>query len=153
MIFLSRNIKLLTILLIILIIVVGLFAYFSLFYRDSITVGTTEFTLPAGYHEDGFNQFGAVAATNGENSIFLLEYNDTDENKHIQDYLDYKNGSKESVSISKFNVNNKTIYKTNNIENPTNVHYWFVKGNKSYEVYNWDNNPHMDNIVMDLFNN
>ena len=152
MIFLSKKLKLLVVLLILIIIFGGFIIYSTFFNQETVKVGTTEFVLPSGYHEGDLNDFGAVSVSNGTNTVYLLEYNGSDEVKYVNKYLDFKKGSNESISISQFNSGNTTIYKTNNVNDTKNVHYWFAKGNKSYEIYTWDVNPEMDNIVMHFYN-
>lgn len=150
--FLSRNIKLLSIILIILIVLGGSIIYLTFFNYNTAKVGSSELTLPKGYYEDGVNEYGAVRITNGRNEVFLLEFNDTDAYKHANDYVNSKNGTNESVYLSKFEIADGTIYKSSNFQKQSNVHYWFEKGDKSYEVYKWDGNPKMDDIVMFFYN-
>lgn len=149
---LKRNLKLAILILILVLLIGGFIVYFNFFNYDTVKVGTTEFILPEGYHDDGFNEFGAVSITNGKNHIFLIEFNDTDEYKHANEYLKSKADTNETLYLSKFDMGNRTLYKSSNSEKPSNVHYWFEKGNKSYEIYKWDGNPNMDNIVLDFFN-
>lgn len=149
---LSRKLKLLVLLLIIVILIGGLFVYLNFFNYETVKVGSSELVLPKGYHDDGFNEFGAVSITNGRNHIFLLEFNDTDAYKHANEYLLSKNDTNESVYLTQFDLGNRTIYKSTNFQKSSNVHYWFEKGNKSYEIYKWDGNPKMDDIVMFFFN-
>ena len=150
--FLNKNIKILSIVLIILILLAGCIIYFSFFNFNTAKVGSSELVLPKGYYEDGVNEFGAVRITDGRNEVFLIEFNDTDAYRHAQEYVDSKNGTGESVYLSQFDIDNRTIYKSSNFQKSSNVHYWFEKGNKSYEVYKWDGNPKMDDIAMFFFN-
>ena len=138
--------------LIALLLIGGFLVYSTFFNYNTVKVGSTEFILPKGYHDDGFNEFGAVSVTNGKNHVFLIEFNDTDAYKHAKEYVDSKNQTNEFVSLSHFGEGNGTIYKSNNFQKQSNEHYWFAKGNKSFEIYKWDGNPKMDEIVMHFYN-
>lgn len=150
--FLNRNIKLLSIILIILVILGGFIVYNHLFTYNTAKVGSTELTLPHGYYEDGLNKFGAVQATDGKNHIFLLEFNDADAKKHAKEYIKSQKGTNDTVTLSQFVIDGKTIYKSTSVKRPQTSHYWFEKDNKTYEVYKWDKNPKMDELVMFLSN-
>ena len=54
------------------------------------------------------------------------------------------------MEVINFTIDNNVIQKSINSNNNFNVHYWFVKNGKSYEIYKWDDNPKMDYIVNDL---
>lgn len=126
--------------------------YFNFFSHNTVKVGSSELTLPDGYYDDGFNKFGDVQITDGKHPIYLIEYNDTDANKHAQEYLASQKGTNESVTLSQFDIDGRTIYKSSSDKRPSTVHYWFEKGNKSYEIYKWNQNPKMDELVMFFYN-
>lgn len=119
-------------------------------FDSKIKVGDTDFKLPDGYHEGKMNKFGAVNITNGTNSIFLFEQDDANIQKYINNYKKEIQKQNQSMTIKNFTIDNIVIYKTNNNNNPNTIHYWFVKNNKTYDVYTWDGNKDMDSIVINL---
>lgn len=136
---------------ILLIIIVGFIGYnvFNTSNQDNtIKVGKTTFYLPGGFYEGSSDDSGVMNITNGENTIFLSEYNDTNIQKHIEDYEIYIANKNQTMEVNNFTIDNIVIYRTDNIDNPNNVHYWFTKNNNTYEVYKWDNNDNMDSLVI-----
>lgn len=136
----------------IVIIGIGIFEYGNEFTNKYVQVGSTSFKLPNGYYEGIPNEFGSINITDGEHSIFLMEYNDSDVMEHIYDYQQFIKNKNQSMKIMNYTIENISMYKSYNINNSYNVHYWFVKNNKTYNVYKWDENPKMDGIVFDLIN-
>lgn len=134
----------------IVIIGIGIFEYDNGFNNNYVKVGSTNFKFPNGYHEGTPNDLGAINITNGEYSIFLVEYNDTNVKKHIDDYEQFIKRKNQSMSIMNYTIDNAVIYKSDNLNNHYNVHYWIVKNNKTYDIYKWDENPKIDYIVSDL---
>lgn len=130
----------------------GSLIYSNYMIKDTVKVGTAEFNLPNGYKEGELNEFGAVSISNGTNTVYLSEYNSSDPQESINQYLNIKKGDNMSVYITEFDVSGSKIYKTKNLNETKNTHYWFVKDNKTYEIYSWAENPEMDNIVMEFIN-
>lgn len=122
------------------------------FYNQEkiINVGSAEFTMPEGFEEGPMNEFGAKSITNGTNTIYLFENNDSDINKHIESYKAMIKDKNETMYITNFTFDGVLIYKTDNIDNPATDHYWFVKNGKTYDIYKWDRNENMDSMVIDL---
>ncbi|MBQ2832677.1 hypothetical protein [Methanobrevibacter sp.] len=117
--------------------------------QETVLVGSSNFTLPEGYHEGESNSYGDVNITNGEISIFLLEYHDSDLNKHIGDYNNSINDENQTLSLTNFTYNNIMVYKAINNAHPNTVHYWYVCNNKTYSIYSWDYG-NLDDIVTEL---
>lgn len=141
------------ILVVIILLVIGFAVYnFHFSQAKTLTVGNCSFDMPEGYFENGTNAFCATTITNGDNNIFIEEHNGNDINKFIKEYEDYLKELNDSTKIQKLNIDGMDIYKTVNKNNPNTVHYWFVKGNNAYNIYKWDHNDKMDNIVMNLIN-
>ena len=142
--------------LIILIVVIILLLFGFIMYASpfsqakTLTVGNCTFDMPDGYSENGTNKYGATAITNGTNTIFLLEQNSSDVNKYVKEYEMSIKDKNESMKIQNLTIDGVKIYKTDNKDNPNTVHYWFVKGNHTYDIYKWDANKKMDNTVMNL---
>ena len=118
---------------------------------STFKVGATTFNMPDGYHEGTPNEFGATNITNGTNSIFIVENNDSNIMSYITEYENYINNSRhQSMSIVNFTIDNTQIYKTDNKDDPNIIHYWFVKNKKTYDIYTWDGNKKMDSIVINM---
>ena len=117
---------------------------------ETFTVGNCTFDMPEGYSLNGTNKFCATAITDGENTIFILEQNSSNVNKYIKEYENQIKEKNESMKIQNMTIDDMKIYKTDNKDNPNTVHYWFVKGKNTYDIYKWDNNKKMDSIVIDL---
>lgn len=131
---------------------IGFFAFNGTLNSDNtFKVGSSTFKLPDGYVEGSPNQYGAQSITDGKYSVFLMEYDDTDVSKHIDEYNgDFVKNKNQTIEIINFTIDDNVIQKSYNAHNQNNVHYWFVKNGKSYEIYKWDDNPKMDYIVNDL---
>lgn len=131
---------------------IGFFTFNGTFSSNNIFhVGSTTFKLPDGYVEGSPNQYGAQSITDGKYSVFLIEYDDTNVSKHINDYDEkFVKNKNQTIEIINFTIDDNVIQKSHNAHNQNNVHYWFVKNGKSYEIYKWDDNPKMDYIVNDL---
>lgn len=140
--------KLLAILAIVLILIVGFCAYEGL-SNQHFKVGSATFDMPKGYHEGTPNYLGSVNITKANHTIFFTEYNDSNVTKHINDYkkLILKDRN-QTVVISNYTIGGNLIYKGVVKENPTVMHSWFVKNNKTYDIYTWDGDDNLDNIVI-----
>ena len=106
--------------------------------------------MPEGYHIGEKNTFGAISITNESNTIFLLENNGTNVQGYIDIYRKILIDKNESINITCFNIDNMEIYKIISLNNTQNIHYYFIKNNKTYDVYTWDGNPKMDSTVIKL---
>lgn len=145
----TKKSYLIIIIIIVIILILGFCIYSDLF-NQKIKVGTTNFNMPNGYHEGALNEFGAINITNGTNSIFLFENNDDDIIKYVNSYEEHINDLNQTMDIINFTIDNIQIFKTNNKDNPTTVHYWFVKNNKTYDIYTWEGNEEIDSIILDI---
>ncbi|WP_407453399.1 hypothetical protein [Methanobrevibacter sp.] len=142
-----------SILIIIIVIIIIGFATYNQFYNqnsDSIKVGETEFTIPQGYSEGILNTTGDVNLTNGSNSLIIKEYDDTDIQKHINDYINANKNRNYTTKISNLTVDKINIYKSNIVNNTNTLHYWFIKHDKVYTVVTWDGNKNTDGKVIEL---
>lgn len=118
--------------------------------KKTVKVGDADFTLPNGYYRGNLNEDGSENITNGKNSIFLSSYKNNNISKYIWSYRDYKLKENKTSTVTNFTVDNTTIFKLTVTNEPWNIHYWFVKGEKVYSIYCWDGNANMDNLVTDL---
>ena len=123
----------------ILIIAIGFFVLNS---NNVVQVGSTSFKLPDGYVEGTPNQFGAVNLTDGKYSIFVVEHNGTDVKKYINEYnKDFVKTKNRTIDVLTLNIEGLDMYKSSNVDNPNNVHYWVVKNGKTFEFYKWAPRP------------
>ncbi|MBR3139447.1 MAG: hypothetical protein IKF11_01080 [Methanobrevibacter sp.] len=148
------NKKLIMVLMAIAILLIMSVAVYAIpfFGPEILTVGNCSFDMPDGYSLNGTNKYCATAISNGTNTIYLLEQNSTDVNKYIKEYENSIKEKNESMKIQNLTIDGMKIYKTDNKDNPNTVHYWFVKGNHTYDIYKWDANKKMDTTVMNLIN-
>lgn len=135
----------------IIILVVGFSAYVGLF-NSTFKVGDTTFNMPKGYHEGKSNYLGAVNITDGNTTVFFEE---KDVNV-IQDINKYKkmiwDDRNQTVLVSNYTIDGNLFYKSTIKENPGVMHCWFVKNNKTYDIYTWDGNNDLDMIVINCYN-
>ncbi len=143
--------KLLIILIIVILFLSGFYAYNEL-SNSTIKIGDTTFNIPEGYHESTPNHLGAVNITNGNTSIFLSVYNDTNILKHANDYKKLLEKDNQTAIISNYTIGGAQIYKSTIIDLPNCVHYWFIKNNKTYDFYTWDGNKDVERIIIEFIN-
>lgn len=148
----NKKYVLMILIIVILILIIGFLIYSPNFINQSktINVGNSNFTMPEGYHMGEKNKFGAVSITNGSNSIFLLENEGTDVQGYIHSYEKILMGKNETMNVTIFNIDNMEIYKAISLNNTNNIHYFFIKNNKTYDIYTWDGNSNMDSTVIKL---
>lgn len=139
------------ILIIILILILGVCIVPNLL-NPPIKVGAVNFEMPEGYHEGAVNAFGAVNITNGVSEVFLLEHKDSNTNEYIDEYKVHINEINQTMDIINYTIDNVQVFKTDNKDSPETVHYWFVKDNKTYDIYTWDGNKDIDSIVAQFIN-
>ena len=82
--------------------------------QKEFIVGNTTFMLPEGYHEELNNVSNDVKITNGTNALFLIEYNDSNLNKHMNDYMKSSEINNDSLIASNFTIDDLVIYKVIN---------------------------------------
>lgn len=139
------------ILIIIVILIIGVITFSEFGKQNTVVqIGNGEFTLPDGYMKGEINEFGALTLTNGTNSIYIVEKNDSDIPKYLKEYGEFIKDKNETMTFINLTIDNVDVYKTDNVDNPTTVHYWFNKNNKTYEIYSWDGNNKMDTLVVDM---
>jgi hypothetical protein len=142
--------SILIILIILAICVVGFLCFGNSLRGEVVKVGGTDFIVPEGYHQDAPNKLGDVTISNGTHKIFLEEHNDTDVDKYIKNYESFCKKHNQTVKVSKLNVDGVEFYKSFNEDNPQTVYYWFIKGDKTYDIYKWHENKEMDHLVIDF---
>ncbi len=145
------KIKILIILLFILIMLAFGFLVFNQFYpqEDHILVGDVNFTLPPGFHEGTINSIGDVNITNGTHTLFIAYYNDNNITKYVQMYTNGSNQTNYTYSISNFTIDDIFVCKAVNDQGGAE-HFWFVKNNHVYSVYDWEKYDDIDRIFFDL---
>lgn len=135
---------------VIILLAVGLIAFYSFSNQNNeISVASTKFQIPDGYHEVASNKDGVINLTNGTHEIFIGKYNDINVNKHIKTYVDYNKKKNITTNISNFTVGKTVVYKSN-LNNSSAVHYWFVKNKNTYDIYSWNHNSEIDSKTIKL---
>ena len=117
---------------------------------QQITVGNTKFILPEGYHHSNPNDFGAESITNNIHTTFLTEYNGTNITKYVEDYQKFIKTQNQTMNVENFTIDNITLYKTVNIDNPHTIHYFFVANGNTFDVYTWDGDNNIGSIALGL---
>lgn len=139
-------------LIIFLLIIMGFLLFNNFSTQNTVKVGDANFLLPNGYKEDGVNKFGALTITNGTNQFYIIKHDDSNVSRHISEYEKLVKEKNESMTIKNITMSNTIFYKTNNIDNPQVVHYWFVKNGNTYEIYKYNENNEFESQVMYLYN-
>lgn len=130
---------------IIAIIIIGCLVFTS--QSNQINIGSTHFKVPDGYNIKENND--TINLTNNKDSIILMKHTKKNLNKTVEEYMNSKNNTNNSVQLSKINIDNITVYKVT-VNNSTTTHYWFEKNNNVYEFYTWSTTPNTDIIVNEL---
>lgn len=142
--------KTIILILILIIIIIGIcFIVYNESKNQQMKIGDAYFSVPAGYHEGTPNKMGHVNLTNGNHSIFITCINTTNINEYVDYYVSNLTDHNQSIELSNYKIGKTVVYKTTNTKTKSN-HYWFVEKDKLYTVYNWDNNPQMDEITENL---
>lgn len=143
--------KIYIILFVLILIILGSFIVSNMLnQKNEIQVGSGQFILPEGYYKGDSNSAGDLTITNGNNSICLAECDGDNITSCIKGYTDFVENQNQTLKFENFTVDNVKIFKSTCIENPSVVHYWFVKNNKVYTIYKGDHNNSTDAIVIDL---
>lgn len=131
-------------------LVVGFIAFYSYTnHENEVKIGESIFQIPDGYHIGNSTKDGAVNLTNGTNNIYINKYDDKNVKEYVNAYIDKAEEYNHTAKISNFTVGKTLVYKSN-INKSSNVHYWFVKNNKTYTIYSLDKNPEIDSITIKL---
>lgn len=144
----NRKSLLIIICIIILIAIAGIFAYTQFYSNTQAKFKYSTFDLPTGYHTIDSNEANVVNTTNGHEIVCIKEYNDSDVNKHITDYVKSIEDRNKTVHIKNFTVDNVVIYKSNIDGNNHNYHFWFKNNGKVYTCYT--DNGYNNNIENDV---
>ena len=141
------NKKIIGIVVIIAILILG----FSIYTQNTIKVGNTYFAIPEGYtvvdEGDYYNLSSNI------NSICIVKKVHEENVKTLIDGYSHskKSSENDSLEITKFNVDNYTVYKSVSSKNPKTLHYWLVKDEKTiYEFFTWSGDSNTDRIVTNL---
>ena len=138
------------IIIIVLIILIGVANFTLLNNEKTVKVGDTTFSIPSGYNVGTSNNLGDTNITNGENSIFIKEHSTTDLHGYLTEYEKYVKSLNDTVKVTCSTVDNVNVYKVEKNNDSQVIHYFFVKNGRTYEIYVWDNNPNLDNLVPEL---
>lgn len=144
------NKKYIALICVILIIIIGFLAYTNFANQNNLKLNKTTFHLPEGFHENGLTTTGDVNVTNGYESIYFHEYNNSDVKNCVNSYIHERKESNFTPILTNFTAGNTTVYKTTIANQTHSIHYWFVKNDNVYSVYTWDGNKKTDKLVTDL---
>lgn len=121
---------------------------FSLESNSTLNLTNMGFEIPDGYYEGSLNNLGAINITNGSSSIFILEYDDANAMKYVNHYKnEIINNKHQKMDLLTFTIDDVIVYEADIKNNPLKIHYWFVKDNKTYDVYTWDGNKDIYNFI------
>ena len=105
--------------------------------QSTVKVGDVYFDMPQGFHEES-SDGSSVKLNDGSHSIFIKQFNDSNINKHIDEYLKYANGKNVSVTRSNTTFGDFDIQKA--VGNETGAtYYWYNYNNKTYQLNTWGN--------------
>ena len=116
--------------------------------QNIVNIDGDNINLPEGYFQGKINKFGAINITNGNNSIFVSKVDGVNVDKYLDDYMNRTQN--QTVDIENTTINGTIVYKTEDGSAAENIHYWFVKNNKTYEIYTWDGDKNIEGIVNGL---
>lgn len=142
--------KIILIIIIILIILIGVANFTLLNNEKTVKVGDATFSIPSGYKVGTPNNLGDTNITNGVNSIFIKEHSTTDLHRYLVEYENYIKSLNDTVKVTCSTVDNGNVYKVEKNNDSKVIHYFFVKNGRTYEIYVWENNPNLDNLVQEL---
>lgn len=143
----EKRTKWIIIFVLILILLVGIFALTG-GLQKKIPVGSTNFTIPSGYHE-GVSNENVINLTNGKETIFITEM-DTNINDAVDSYDNYLINKNYSSMRSNFTVEGTVVQKLTNLNSTNDVRYWVENNNHTYAIYSWNENPKLDSIIFDM---
>ena len=105
------------------------------------------FPLPEGYSEGAISDSSSLNYTNGNSSIIISQDDNLNIENKVNNYKNYLENNYQDANIENYVVNNVSIYKIVNNNYTSIAHYWFVKDNKSYEIYTQDGNNDIETII------
>ena len=126
-----------------LILLLIIFSGLCVYAESTFSTGSTEFNMPQGYYIGTPNDQDAINITDGSKSVFIYEHEDNNIEKYVNHYT--KEGQK--IKPTNYTIDNTVVFKANN---NNKIHYWFIKNNKTYDVYIWEPNENIDSIVETL---
>lgn len=144
------NKKSILIIAIALILVVIGFMAFTTDNSSQVRVGDALFELPTGFHEGTPNSAGDVNITNGYDTVFIKEYNQSNITKCINSYKNYKKTTNNSVKLSNSSIGDTEVYKSTLANQSNAIHYWFVYKDKVYSIYSGKDSSNIEDIAPDL---
>ena len=104
---------------ILLVVIVICFITFS-----TISLATTGFDVPSEFKTGNSDSRGSINLTDGTNSIYVFYYNDTDLNKHVDEYKRSVSNKNHEFEVSTFKVGDVLVNKVN-VTDTLTTHYFF----------------------------
>ena len=102
---------------------------------------------------NGFQEVLSKADTKISNNSVSINFKVYENNKIkdcIEDYKIKKYNDNLSVTFSKFETKDLTIYKTIINEHTNIVHFWFSYLQDVYDIYTWNANKNINSIILNL---
>lgn len=119
-------------------------------HETSVEVGDIVYNLPSGYHVGSSDRNLSANISDGSNSLYLTFFKDDNVTRHFEEYKAEKLASNKSVTLTKFSINDTLVYRSNIVDDPGFIHYWFAYNKKVYSISTWDGNNDTDQIVSNL---
>ena len=104
--------------------------------------------IPNGFREVLSNADTKIS--NNNLSIYFKVYNNNKIKDCIEDYKIKKYNDNQSVTLSKFETNDLSIYKTTINEHTNVVHFWFSHLQDVYDIYSWNADKNINSIFLNL---
>lgn len=115
--------------------------------HEKFLVGEASFTIPEGYNVSNQHNDGEVNLTNGNTTLYMVEYNGDNLTKYVNKSIDYVKSQGLNPIVSNFTIENTFVEKLT-IDGKNNyLRYWFVNEDKTYCVYTFTGDSSIDNTV------
>lgn len=139
----------------VLIIVICLLIFgvgYFIYSQNNISIGDVTYQIPEGYNVQETSTVYNLA--NGNNSISLVKKTKNhDVQNVIKEYVKTKSKKNITITITSFDVNGVTIYKSNSDKEPLIAHYWYTNDGVVYELITENLNSNTDDLVINLISN
>lgn len=121
-------------------------------FSDNCNVGEAFFELPSNYELDSTtilhkDDYIILNITNKKNVISVVEYKNGDLQKVFSDYTQRKQNENISLDVSNLTIDNIKVIKSVNNADAKNVHFWFEKNGRVYEIFSWNADDNFEKNV------
>ncbi|WP_405269099.1 hypothetical protein [Methanobrevibacter sp.] len=115
--------------------------------HEKVSVGEASFTIPEGYNISDIHNDGEVNLTNGNTTLYLVEYNGNNLTKYVNKSLEYVESQNLKPIVSNFSIENTFVEKLTIDGKENYLRYWFVDNDKTYCVYTFTGDGSTDNTI------